>query len=238
MNAIKTVFEGQRYKSNENYFKVLKVNEKTGKVRLCNEQTGAAVEAYKDFILQTMELVKPSIYYPTTYFKGLTKSRDLKTAIRDMKRDEAERTRNMIARAKKEISDAGKKHKERIAKYVESYTRCYEVYDKLVIAGFQPSMNIDTWNPNVQLKIDKKQLPFIRRILGVPLKATGNNTLTKESKRKILVALEAEGYPELTIRYLDKLPKPEESNGEKPKCRVEVIKHKAYTERRLVCDAN
>ena len=91
-------------------------------------------------------------------------------------------------------------------------------------------LSLSRWCPHVlQLDLENRQaLARVRKALGCSVKSTGQKEPVAGSRSFVWVHVEAAGFPGLTIRYKQKLPKG-------AKCKV-VNQRRTFHYRAVVCD--
>lgn len=118
--------------------------------------------------------------------------------------------------------------REQLTKVESEVIELFEVKVRLEAAGFSPT--ISSWNNTLRLEIDKKQLTAAYGILG---RFDGRNAVKEiedPAKRLVRVILTPVKFPLVSVSYVAKLPR---RGG---RCRIETVRVKARTEKRLVCE--
>jgi hypothetical protein len=140
-----------------------------------------------------------------------------------------------VERRKKDLTTSIECYRGYIARKEQQLTEVegkviemFEVKAQLEAAGFQA--RIESWTDSLKVSIEKDQLTAIYGVVG---RFDGKNAIKdieNSSKRLVRVTLTPVKYPFVSVSYITKLPK----RG--AKCRIETVKVKARTEKRLICE--
>lgn len=140
-----------------------------------------------------------------------------------------------VERRQRELQDSIRRYEEYIANKREEMTKVegklievFGVKARLEAAGFQ--VTYDRWSECLRVTIEQKQLTALYQVVGRFDGRNAEKEIEDSRKRLVRVRLTPVKYPFVSVSYVMKLPK----RG--AKCRIETVKVKARTEKRLVCE--
>ena len=117
---------------------------------------------------------------------------------------------------------------EDMKKVEAQFIEVFAVKARLEAAGFKPAYS--WWTEGLRLDIDQKQLTAAYEVLGRFDGRGAEKDIVDSRKRLVKVTLTSVKHPFVAVSYVTKLPK----RG--AKCRIETVRVKARTEKRLVCE--